>query len=71
MAVDHDVAIDRVKREEILMQIFKVVSEEVPTIPLYYQANIHVVRAGLKGIDETTLGENGLALNVHQLYWER
>lgn len=71
LAVDHDVTIDRAKREDLLVQIFRVVSEEVPTIPLYYQANIHVVRAGLKGIDETTLGENGLALNVHQLYWER
>ena len=71
LAVDHDVTIDRVKRLDVLTQLFKIVSEEVPTIPLYFHANVHVVRSGLKGMDETTLGANGLAANVHRLYWER
>jgi ABC-type transport system substrate-binding protein len=71
LAVDHDVTIDRTKRLDILTQLLKIVSEEVPTIPLYFHANVHVVRAGLKGIDESTLGENGLAANVHRLYWEK
>jgi peptide/nickel transport system substrate-binding protein len=71
LAVDHDVTIDRGKRLDILTQLFKIVSEEVPTVPLYFHANVHVVRAGLRGVDETTLGENGLAANVYRLYWDR
>ncbi len=71
LAVDYNLTLDAAKREDLLVELYRVVSEEVPTIPFYYTVRIYVIRAGLKGISNADLGEGGGPLaSVHQLYWE-
>lgn len=71
LAVDYDVTFDRPKREDMLVQVLSVVSEEVPTIPFYYTVRVYAVRSGLQGVDPTALGDGYPMFNVHQMHWTR
>lgn len=62
--------IDPLKRQDLSVDFFKILAEDVPTIPFYYTVRVYVVRTGLKGVEPTAGGGDTL-FNVHQMYWER
>jgi peptide/nickel transport system substrate-binding protein len=62
--------LDPAKRADTVVQFFRVISEEVPSIPFYYLVRVYAIRAGLKGVDPPELGEGDPMFNVHRMRWE-
>jgi peptide/nickel transport system substrate-binding protein len=61
--------IDPVQREAVLVQLLKFTSEDVTYLPLYYQVDVHAIRAGLKGLEPRWPGQPGMAFNAFEWYW--
>ena len=53
------------------VQVLKLISDEVVTMPWYYQVDVYAIRAGLMGAVPTAPGQGWTTANAHQLYWER
>jgi len=61
--------IEPAKRQEVSIDFFKTISEDVPTIPFYYTVRVYVVRNGLKGMEPAAGGGDSF-YSLHQMYWE-
>lgn len=62
--------IDQAKRREVLIDILKLVSEDLPYLAFYYNVDTHAVRAGLKGIGSRWARQPGMTFNVYEWRWE-
>jgi peptide/nickel transport system substrate-binding protein len=63
--------IDPPAREQKLVQMVKFASEDVTYLPLYYQVDVHAIRAGLEGLVSRWPGQPGMAFNIYEWYWGR
>ncbi|HZT07132.1 MAG TPA: peptide ABC transporter substrate-binding protein [Chloroflexota bacterium] len=61
--------VDPVERQAVLVALVKFASEDVTYLPLYYQIDVHAIRAGLKGVEPRWPGQPGMAFNAYQWYW--
>jgi hypothetical protein len=52
------------------VELLKLVSDEVPMLPLYNNLSFLAYASGLKG-PMVTLTSNAATFNVHEWYWER
>jgi peptide/nickel transport system substrate-binding protein len=59
------------RRTTVLTELARVTSEELPSPPLYYQLDVHGIRAGLQNIVPTKPGDGWTVVNAHQWYWDR
>jgi peptide/nickel transport system substrate-binding protein len=62
--------IDQARRQDTLVQLIRLTSEDVTYFPLYYQIDVHAIRTGLKGPVPRWPGQAGMAFNVHEWHWE-
>jgi hypothetical protein len=62
--------IDQARRQDTLVQLIRFTSEDVTYFPLYYQIDVHAIRAGLKGPVPRWPGQAGMAFSVHEWHWE-
>ena len=53
------------------VQVLKLISDDVVTMPWYYQVDVYAIRAGLMGAVPTVPGQGWTTANAHLLYWER
>jgi peptide/nickel transport system substrate-binding protein len=53
------------------VQLLKLISDEVATMPWYYQVDTYAIRTGLVGAVPRAPGEGWTVANAHALYWER
>ena len=58
-------------RTAVHVQLLKLLSDEVATMPWYYQVDVYAIRAGLKGAVPTAPGQGWTTANAHLLYWEK
>jgi len=68
---EYFVTIDAVRRVNLLVDYFRIVTSDVPGFPLYYRVDVYGVRTGLKGVAPTKPGEAWTTANAHLLYWDR
>lgn len=61
--------IDPLQRRDILVDILKFVSVELPYLAFYYNVDTHAVRAGLHGIGSRYDRQPGMAFNIYEWYW--
>jgi peptide/nickel transport system substrate-binding protein len=66
----YEVALDRTQRNQRIVELLKLVSEEVPMLPLYNNLAFVAYASGLKG-PMPTLTNNATTFNIHEWYWER
>lgn len=66
----YDTSLDRAERNTSIVQLLKLVSDEVPIIPLYYNLEFIARVAALHG-PEVGVSIDGVTWNVHEWYWER
>jgi ABC-type transport system substrate-binding protein len=52
-------------------ETLKLISDDVPSLPLYYQVDTYAVRSGLQGIVPTAPGQGWSVANAHGLFWEK
>jgi peptide/nickel transport system substrate-binding protein len=71
IASDYFTILDLPKRIDAHVQFLRIISEEVPSIPLYTLADVSAVRTGLKGVVPTGPGQGWLVENAHVWSWER
>jgi len=69
LQLDYLAAIDPAKRSEVLVQTVKLVSEQLPYLPFYYQVDVHPIRAGLQGVTTRWPFQPGITFGVFQWYW--
>lgn len=53
------------------VQLLKLLSDELPSLPLYYQMDVYGIRAGLQAVIPAAPGQGWTAANAHLLYWEK
>jgi peptide/nickel transport system substrate-binding protein len=68
LAAAWDGALDRSQRNQHVVDMLRVVSEEVPTIALYYSVNYLAHVAALRG-PLITLSPDAISWNLHEWYW--
>ena len=68
---EYFVTIDAVRRVNLLVDYFRIVTSYVPGFPLYYRVDVYGVRTGLNGVAPTKPGEAWPTANAHLLYWDR
>jgi peptide/nickel transport system substrate-binding protein len=66
----YETTLDRRERNQQVVQLLKLVSEEVPIIPLYYNLEFVAQAAGLRG-PMVGVSIDGVTWNIHEWYWER
>lgn len=71
LAAEYFTAIDLPKRVDLHVQFLKIISEEVPSIPLYTLADVSAIRSGLQGVVPNGPGQGWLVENAHVWYWGR
>jgi peptide/nickel transport system substrate-binding protein len=71
LVADYFSALDVPRRTSILSEIVRVTAEDLPSPPLYYQLDVHGIRAGLQGVVPTKPGDGWTVYNAHQWYWDR
>jgi peptide/nickel transport system substrate-binding protein len=59
-----------VQRRDVLIEILRFVSVELPYLAFYYNVDTHAVRAGLHGIGSRYDRQPGMAFNIYDWYWE-
>jgi hypothetical protein len=57
-------------RSQRIVELLKLVSDEVPMLPLYNNLAFLAYASGLKG-PMVTLTSNAATFNLHEWYWER
>jgi peptide/nickel transport system substrate-binding protein len=62
--------VDPQQRNDRLVQLVKLTSEDVTYLPLYYQVDVHVIRTGLKGLVPRWPGQSGMAFNAYEWSWQ-
>jgi peptide/nickel transport system substrate-binding protein len=65
-----EAALDRTERNQRIVELLKLVSDEVPMLPLYNNLAFLAYASGLKG-PTVTLTSNAATFNLHEWYWER
>ncbi len=66
----YEAALDRTERNQRIVELLKLVSDEVPMLPLYNNLAFLAFANGLKG-PMVTLTSNAATFNLHEWYWER
>ncbi len=66
----YETALDRGERNQRAVELLKLVSEEVPIYPLYYNLEFFAHSAGLRG-PVLSVSADGPAWNLHEWLWER
>lgn len=66
----YEAALDRAERNARIVELLKLVSEEVPMLPLYHNLAFLAYASGLKG-PMVTLTSNAATFNIHEWYWEQ
>ena len=66
----YEAALDRGERNQRIVELLKLVSDEVPMLPLYNNLAFLAYVDGLKG-PMVTLTSNAATFNLHEWYWER
>jgi len=61
--------LDKPRRDEMVVQTMKILSEELPVIPLSYNMEYNAVRKGLAGPVERWLPQRGYTWNIHEWHW--
>jgi hypothetical protein len=62
--------LNRSERNQHIIRLLKLVSEEVPIIPLYYNLDFVAKSADLRG-PEIGVSLDGVTWNIHEWAWER
>jgi peptide/nickel transport system substrate-binding protein len=52
-------------------EILRLISDDLPSLPLYYQVDTYAVRSGLQGVVPSAPGDGWSVANAHRLYWEK
>ena len=63
--------VDAGERTRLMVDFWKIVSTELPVIPLYYKVDVFGVRTGLQGVVPSKPGDGWTTFNTHLLYWDR
>jgi len=63
--------IDLGQRIATHVQLLKLLSDQLPSLPSYYQVDVYAVRTGLKGVIPTAPGQGWTVANAPLLYWEK
>ncbi len=66
----YEASLDRAERNQRVIELLKLVSEEVPMLPLYNNLAFLAYASGLKG-PMVTLTSNAATFNLHEWYWEQ
>jgi peptide/nickel transport system substrate-binding protein len=66
----YEATLDRTERNHRIVELLKLVSDEVPMLPLYNNLAFLAYASGLKG-PTVTLTSNAATFNLHEWYWER
>ena len=66
----YEAALDRAERKQRIVELLKLVSDEVPMLGLYNNLAFLAYASGLKG-PTATLTSNAATFNLHEWYWER
>ncbi len=53
------------------VELLKLLSDELPSLPLYYQMDVYGIRAGLQGAIPSAPGQGWTVANAHLMYWEK
>jgi peptide/nickel transport system substrate-binding protein len=61
--------IDATQRQQVLIDIVKLVSEELPYLAFYYNVDTHAVRTGLEGITSRWDRQPGMSYNIYAWRW--
>jgi peptide/nickel transport system substrate-binding protein len=70
LVLAYETALDRTERNQRIVELLKLVSDEVPMLPLYNNLAFLAYASGLKG-PTVTLTSNAATFNLHEWYWER
>ncbi len=70
LVIAYEAALDRAERNQRIVELLKLVSDEVPMLPLYNNLAFLAYANGLKG-PMVTLTSNAATFNLHEWYWER
>ena len=62
-------SLDEREQADAIVQMFKTITEDVGTIPMYYHMEHTAVRKGLIGPGARWPGQNGTTWNVHEWRW--
>jgi peptide/nickel transport system substrate-binding protein len=66
----YETTLNRSERNQHIVQLLKLVSEEVPIFTLYYNLEFVAHAANLRG-PQVSVSTDGSAWNLHDWYWER
>jgi peptide/nickel transport system substrate-binding protein len=66
----YEAALDRTERNQRIVELLKLVSDEVPMLGLYNNLSFLAYTNTLKG-PMVTLTSNAATFNIHEWYWER
>jgi peptide/nickel transport system substrate-binding protein len=66
----YETALDRGERNQRIVELLKLVSDEVPIYPLYYNLEFFAHSGGLRG-PALSVSADGSAWNIHEWVWER
>lgn len=66
----YETTLDRRERNQTIVQLLKLVSEEVPVVALYYNLEFVARAAALRG-PEVGVSLDGVTWNIHEWSWER
>ncbi len=66
----YETALDRGERNQRIVELLKLVSEEVPIYSLYYNLEFFAHSGGLRG-PSLSVSADGSAWNLHEWLWER
>ncbi len=71
LSAEYFTRIDLGQRIATHVQLLKLLSDELPSLPSYYQVDVYAVRTGLKGVIPTAPGQGWTVANAPLLYWEK
>jgi peptide/nickel transport system substrate-binding protein len=66
----YETTLNRAERNQHIVQLLKLVSEEMPIFTLYYNLEFVAHTANLRG-PQVSVSTDGSAWNLHEWYWER
>ena len=64
-----EMALDRAQRVQHLAQMERILMEDLPTIPLYYNPRVIAYAMGLKGVARKLVDEGGAERRIWQWEW--
>jgi peptide/nickel transport system substrate-binding protein len=67
----YDVTVEPNRRDAILVEFLKIITDDLAVLPMYYVLDVYGMRSGLKGATPSGPGEAWTTANAHLLYWDR